>query len=128
MEKMLAMVAVAVVFTSLKPLQAETWSPDMQTIQKLEASLQPGDLPSRSHAAGDLSVYARYYAGFTENGHKMIAGEFLRAPFGKGAAGVHVVQSRKDFPLIMDGGCGVINFVYDTDTGKMLAANCNGMG
>ncbi len=125
--KMLTTVTVSALCMSMMRVCAQAWSPDLSTIKKLEAGIQPGDFPGRSGIPGNIEGYARYYAGDTDNGHRVISGEFLRLNFGEGAAGIHILSDRRKFPVIFDGGCGVINFVYDLDSGKILSVRCNGV-
>ncbi len=39
--------------------------------------------------------------------------------------GIHIV-AETGFPLIMDGGCSVVNLTYDVDTSRIVAIQCNG--
>jgi hypothetical protein len=103
-------------------------SPEMTQIEKLETAIESGT-PKHGEKLRPLKDYARYYAFYLKDGHRRIEGEFVADPFAaEGAAGVHIVSSRKSFPLIADGGCSVVHVVYDVDTGKLVYFDCNGMG
>jgi hypothetical protein len=122
-----SILAIALTSTTV---HAQAWSLDMPAIQKLEANIKPNDYPKWWYI-GDprkLADYARYYAGYTEKGHHLIAGEFVQSlgfPNEK-APGVHIVRSRKQFPVIDDGACSVVNVLWDADAEKMLSMKCNG--
>jgi hypothetical protein len=111
-----------------EPSHAQAWVPDPATIQKLEATIQEGDYLKRGGAPLNLARYARYYAGYTDNRHRLIAGEFIRSTIVERAPGIQLLPDREKFPVIFDGGCSVINVVYDVDSAKMLSVNCNGVG
>jgi hypothetical protein len=108
---------------SLRLCQAQPWQPDTAEISKLEA----GDFPRLGHSP-DLSTYARYYAGISENGHHLIVGELLTLVGDSRTAGVHIVAGEKDFPVIFDGGCSVMHIRYDVDTSQIISLICNGRG
>jgi hypothetical protein len=109
-------------------VQAQAWSPDSAAIKKLEADIQSSNPPKLGGKVHDLTDYARYYAGYTEGGHRMIAGEFVIQRWAnQKPAGVYIVANQGKFPVIFDGGCGIVNLVYDVDTSKLLSFNCNGV-
>jgi|SRR6185312_4838531 len=113
----------------LPSIHAQKWSPDRAMIQKLESGIQPTDFPKRGYVGKPpvLTEYARYYAGYRKNSHRLIAGEFvLHEDAGDKAAGVYVVASQKDFPQIADGSCSVIHVLYDLDTSRITSLTCNG--
>ena len=118
-----------VVVSSNSRAQQQNWSPDLTTVQRLEADIQPSAYPRWGYASNvpELSQYTRYYDGFTRKGHKLVEGEFVLHEFsGQKVAGIHIVGSPKSFPMISDGACGVIHVLYDADAAKMLSLTCNG--
>jgi hypothetical protein len=81
-------------------------------------------LPS---GAGQVSDYARRFYTFGENGEVigLFAGQMGKKPH---ATGERLwVKSYKDFPLISDGGCGVVNVSFDLKSSKSQTW-CNGVG
>jgi len=105
----------------IMPCHAQSWWPDTATVKKLEA----GNFPKLGQSP-DLSRYARYYTGLNENGHHVIAGELISWVDDSRPAGVHIVASEKEFPVIFDGGCSVIHIHYDVDTSQITRLTCNG--
>ena len=106
-----------------------TWTPDAASIQRLEASIHPGDYPKWGYAGSppNLAGYSRYYAGYKRDGHRMLAGEFVELTIeGEKPAGIHIVATPKNFPVIYDGGCSVINVLYDVDAARLVSLTCNG--
>jgi len=100
----------------------------MATINKLEAAVHPDLYPKWGGKVHELSDYARYYAGYTKGGHRMIAGEFVTQRWAnQKTAGVYIVANRGKFPVIYDGGCGIVNLVYDADTSRLVSFECNGV-
>jgi hypothetical protein len=111
---------------------SQDWTPDSATIGKLESCIKKGDIPdwgrsTKGHSPV-IADYARYYTGYMADGQQMVAGEFI-VPSGSNSkpAGVYVVRSRKDFPLIYDGGCSIVNIVYSVKLGKIVSLACNGV-
>jgi hypothetical protein len=104
------------------------WTPDAATISKLESNIKPGDIPKLGSGHRPIvTEYARYYAPYMAGDHRMIRGELVR-PMGSNMkpAGIYVVDSEKDFPLIFDGGCSIVNLVYDVETARLVSLKCNG--
>jgi hypothetical protein len=108
---------------------AQALPPDMPMLQKLESGIKPSDYPKWGYVgkAPDVTKYARYYAGYSSGGHRLIAGEFVMPESaGDKPAGIYVVANEKKFPMIADGACSVVHVVYDVDMGRMLSLTCNG--
>jgi hypothetical protein len=40
---------------------------------------------------------------------------------------VYLVRSKKDFPAIFDGGCGIVSIVYSVKPAKIVSLACNGV-
>jgi hypothetical protein len=124
----LAVSAVFLSFAGSACTQDAAWVPDSQAINELESVVQLPDW-GRSTAfpnghKPDVAEYARFYAGSVSNGRHMILAEFVHVP---GYAGVHMVPTARDFPVIMDGGCHIINIRYDADAKRIEKFTCNGM-
>jgi hypothetical protein len=99
------------------PPQEKTWVPTTAQVQELEKHLtQP--------VASKLALSTRYYFGFYEHGRRVIRGEILH-PEMEHDPTIHIDQN---FPLIMDGGCGVITLSYNPATHTVLSSRCNGQG
>lgn len=108
---------------------AQHWTPDAATIHKVESDIQTSDIPL-PYSSGHRPViaqYARYYSAYRANGHRMITGELV-LPSGTKMkpAGIYMVVSKVQFPTIFDGGCAVMNVVYDVDAGHVVSLKCNG--
>ena len=126
MRKLLALsISLAMVISFAVRASSTEWTPDAKDIGKLESVLKlssaelisPGSKPP-----APLAKYARYYAGITVNGHRMIRGVlFFASP-----TGISVVRE-KDLPKIMDGGCGIINLLYDPEATRTVWISCNGL-
>jgi hypothetical protein len=125
----LALAGMIALSSGFSSVSAQAWSPDMPTIQRLESNIHPNDFPKWGYAGQPpaLAAYARFYAGYRKDGHRLIAGEFVLAEWADHKpAGVYVVASQENFPEIMDGSCGVIHVLYDSDTARMISLTCNG--
>jgi hypothetical protein len=72
---------------------------------------------------GALSLfeYTRYYAMVLHDGRSMVRGEFVGGP-----SKMIVVKSEASLPLFMDGGCSVVNVLYDVMAHKVVQVFCNG--
>jgi hypothetical protein len=103
------------------------WQPDEQTVLSIEASLV---LPSLSPwTPGPLASYSRYYTGWTEHGHRIIAGDFLRGTnLTKDQPGIYVYHYGDVHHLVLGGGCDNILFRYDVDAHQTTWLKCYGLG
>lgn len=108
-------------------LRAET--PDMAMLHKLEAQIQSGDFTRLYGGPVPVAAkYARYYTATIQSGKPVILGEWVWPYDSKEKpAGIYPVATRLQFPIIMDGGCSIINFVYDIKANRILSAECNGV-
>lgn len=93
----------------------EEWLPDLELVQGLESTLKMPD------GAGAVTEYARYYSAEPRGTHRAVIGIFLQSR----EPGVYIVR-RDRLPIAADGGCGIVNVVYDVETGSIVAAYCNG--
>jgi len=106
---------------------SQSWTPGNAEIANLEASIKLDQLPYwKISNLPSLSGYDRYYTGSTQNGEKVIFGELV-VPFdAKSKPGVHIVARKRDFPVIMDGGCAIINIEYSLKEQRIVRIECNG--
>lgn len=105
---------------------AQSWTPNEADIAKLEAGIKLEKLPRWDARLPSLNGYARYYAGSTMKGEQVIFGELV-TPLGSASKpGVHIVENKRTFPEIYDGGCSVINLVYSLKQQKIVSIGCNG--
>ena len=83
------------------------------------------DRAVRLHSgAGLLTSYKRFYT-YGDNGD--VLGMFVGRGFDRDAAGERQwVENYKSFPLISDGGCGVVNVRFNVKTLKSETW-CNGV-
>ena len=98
---------------------AQGWMPAAETIGRLESTIRPGDIPQWGKSekypndhSPLVAEYARFYTGETVNGKRVILGEFV-IPVGskQKPPGIYIVRSKRDFPIISDGGCGIVHVV-----------------
>ena len=111
-------------------LAADTsWTPDSATIQKLEVAAAKADWGPQSHhqPAASIDTYARFYAGTIEGGHHIVRGVFTSRSL-RPAKGVHIVSTMGQLPMIMDGGCNVVDVNYDADSDQIIYIRCHGFG
>lgn len=68
-----------------------------------------------------VSRYSRYYSYATQDGRRVIIGDYQH---GRADPGIYRGPPKT---VILDGGCGVIRLVFDAESGRVLSAQCNGM-
>ncbi len=111
------------------------WKPGKRIIAKLDFAFRNSS--TWRGAPPVFDNYYRYYAGVTIKGRRMIRAEFTEFPnstkivnneieFYQDGPAVQVVPVDK-FPNIFDGGCGVVNMLYDVDADRMVWQRCNGV-
>jgi hypothetical protein len=95
---------------------------------EVESRIEPGDIPRWGNRHSSVVAdCARYYTGATAQGESVILGEFV-APAGPAfKPGVYLVRSKKDFPAIFDGGCGIVSIVYSVESAKIVSLARNGV-
>ena len=110
----------------VQPLHASgaTWTPTRADVARIEAGLK---LPTVPTPSGPLKDYERYYAGIVQNGHRMIRAEFVALGVDPQARGQVHITSEDKFPVIMDGGCGIVSLLYDVEAGRVVSIGCNGL-
>jgi hypothetical protein len=67
-----------------------------------------------------VSDYTRYYR---MDGGKVM-GVYLSIPIEE--EGPVWLEADEQGPMVLDGGCGVVSFVYDPDRREFESINCNG--
>jgi hypothetical protein len=113
---------------------ADPWTPDAQTIAKLESVVRLPDLGhSDQYPNGHVPAvtdYARYYAGDISmgangtNSRHIVFAQLVMLDAGT-QPGIHMVATIADFPQIANGGCGIINLIYDVDQAQVIGLRCN---
>lgn len=98
-----------------EPLQPVNQAPTMQVMADLERALI---LPKGAYP---LSKYTRHYAAVNRGGRTMVRGVLVGGP-----SKVVIETVKSDLPVIMDGGCDVVNVLYDTKMHKIVNVFCNG--
>jgi hypothetical protein len=102
------------------------WKPNLETLNGFEGKLV---LPSRvPWKAAPLESYARYYFGWTENGHHVIVGHLLRGRMTRDAPGINVIVFGDPRIRSTGGGCDQIVLHYNVDDHKMTDLQCYGLG
>ena len=129
------LLALSIIFAANVAGSAPNWTPDVASISRLESNIKPGDIPkwgaSPQYPSGHSPVvadYARYYVGYTADGHRMIRGEMIAPALGAKMKpiGIYVVGREKDIPVIFDGGCFAVHVVYAVETAHIVSLKCNG--
>jgi|HubBroStandDraft_5_1064220.scaffolds.fasta_scaffold42369_3 hypothetical protein len=110
------------------------WKPGQKTLAKLDFAFRNAGFWDGSPPA--IEKYSRYYAGITIKGRRMVRAEFTNFPDVEIVDGkveyhvdknpVHVVPEDQ-FPGIFDGGCSVVNMLYDVEAERMVSISCNGV-
>jgi hypothetical protein len=125
---LIAMTSVAAMAASasIAASNRDAWTPDAKTVTKLESIAKiPGD-PGRSPTP--LADYGRFYWGTAANGHRRIRGVFLSPdlPSFRHKPGVYLSDGSSFIPVPMDGGCSVVNLIYDVQSTRIISIWCNG--
>jgi hypothetical protein len=127
MRRLFAAAVCLIAIASLAlPAAAQSWTPDLKTVTALDVSVKvPGGY---GRAPIPLKKYLRYYAGATVNGRRMIRGEFVlfNAFDSSKRPGVYIV-AEDGLPVVFDGGCTVVNLLYDLKTARIVEISCNGI-
>jgi hypothetical protein len=98
------------------------WTPNLAEVAPVEGTL---NMPEGSSS---LKRYIRHYAGTVLKGHRVLLGHFELGPTANGADGeIRLVKSKKDLPVVFDGGCAIISFRYDMTEQCVLNLSCNGV-
>jgi hypothetical protein len=102
------------------------WQPDEATLRTIESTLL---LPPKDQwTPGPLETYARYYTGWTEKCHRIIAGNFEKGPGRtKDKPGIYIVR-HAERPMATGGGCDHIVMRYDVDLHQVIYLQCYGLG
>jgi hypothetical protein len=106
---------LALLTISSGPLKAAVPQPSEGEIQALEREI------SMPAGARPVSAYDRYYAAAIQDGRRVIHGIY----FGNG--GKTTIEASGNLPVVMDGGCGVVNVDYDVESHKFIRVFCNGV-
>jgi hypothetical protein len=76
--------------------------------------------------AGPVASYARFYAWQQQRGDGVRKVVAVYENLTGAASGRRWVTER-EFPVIMDGGCGVVSLSYDVATQRIEHVSCNGL-
>jgi len=82
---------------------------------------QQVQLPANAHK---LNKYARYYAA---DGTRVIATYIISGSDERLVGKRRWMADKRDLPMVMDGGCMVVNVVYDLAKKKVEQSSCNGV-
>jgi hypothetical protein len=99
--------------------QAHFWLPTMAEVQALDGKIK---VPERM--GGPIANFRRFYTGLYRNGHRVIALTLLEYVKSDQDDRVRIVEP-KDVPAIADGGCMVMAWSKDLDTGVGSDLVCN---
>lgn len=110
-----ALAGLAATTRAGEALQPADLPPTMQAVAQLERGLI---LPKDAYP---LTAYTRHYATVRHGGRIMVRGVFVGGP-----PKVVIEKSESDLPGIFDGGCHVVNILYDMKSLKIVQVFCNG--
>jgi len=96
--------------------EGNRWVPTLAEVQELETHITKLD-------PAQLAKSTRFYYGYYENGSRIIRGEILAEGIWSDMK-IHIVAN---FPIIMDGGCGIIHLSYDPLKRNVRSFRCNGL-
>ncbi|MBI3675549.1 MAG: hypothetical protein HY243_02910 [Proteobacteria bacterium] len=105
------------------------WTPDLTLVAQIETKFRPtmtdGSLTDIGgnfvRAEDPLDQYARYYAGETLDGERIVVGVLILS-YGE-SPGVHIVTMQQ-LPITADGGCGMMHLWYHVKN-QLLESVCN---
>lgn len=93
-------------------VQDVPWTLDPATVSRVEAKIvMPG-------TAKSLKEFTRYYEPGFDRGHRTVFGLLKEG----GDKQVHIGHG----PIIMDGGCSVIELTYDVGSDTIISIACHG--
>jgi hypothetical protein len=93
---------------------------NMALVQRLERHIQ---MPAGARA---LARYDRYYALEREDGHIVVRGLLLQRD-DRQPDGAATILPRSQWLMVSDGGCGVVELVWDAEAKQLPALTCNGV-
>ncbi|WP_298164207.1 hypothetical protein [Novosphingobium sp.] len=125
----LAATLVLVACSSEAPMEADhdssrSSSPQLATISQtriMENIERQVQLPPEAQG---LNEYNRYYAF---DGERVIATYVLSDGNDPRKGQRYWLAKRQDLPLVMDGGCGIVNVIYDPLAKRVDETFCNGV-
>jgi hypothetical protein len=122
----IAATCLVATLSTISQAATPSWAPHLKTVTALEATVKvPGGY---GHPPIPLKEYQRYYAGVTISDRRMIRGEFLLSDAFDSSKGPGVYIVAEDgLPVVSDGGCSVVNLLYDLKTARIVSINCNGI-
>ncbi len=88
------------------------WVLDPAVVHKLEAQIV---MPE---GAKPISVYTRYYEPGFDHGRRTVFGLLTE----KGDRQIHIGHQ----PIVMDGGCSVVDLTFDVATKQVTSIKCHG--
>jgi hypothetical protein len=116
----------------------QVWAPEKADLEGLETALEKyldRDVPistqgwiDHEYIAANLRRYNREYSGFIRAGAKLIICSMNLSSGSRGSFFVaeHEQPPRKTFTIIMDGGCTVVQVIFDAKTKTVVSIECNG--
>ncbi len=79
--------------------------------------------------ARPVADYLRFYTGDRKDGRPVVLGTFVQQGLWdllqRPAAPINIVK-KADMPIILDGGCAVVNLEFDTQRKQIVSISCNG--
>lgn len=101
----------------------QRWTPTLKQVNQLERmiKLPPGINP--------IAKYSRSYYGIKTGGRRFIKALYFyeETTHTHTRAGIVIVNADQMPPMVLDGGCNVVNVTYDVRS-REVAIRCNGLG
>ena len=95
-----------------QPYPDPPWTLDAAIVGQLEArAVMPG-------GAKPIDAFSRYYVPGYDHGRRVVYGRLKEG----GDKRIHFSNG----PIIMDGGCSVVELVFDVTTSQMTSIKCQG--
>jgi hypothetical protein len=98
------------------PVSADTesfWTLGPKTVSQMEAQIL---MPA---GAKPIAAYTRYYEPGFDHGRRVVFGMLLEGRDRK----VHIGPNH---PIVLDGGCSVVNALYDVEADRITFIKCGG--
>jgi hypothetical protein len=101
------------------------WGVECRAIDWTTHTIYPYPIKHWEDRDYPLTLYSRYYAGATRDGERVIIGRLILAPDLQESQ-KRAIISELEWPLVLDGGCGMVSVTYHLET-KSIQARCNGV-
>ena len=113
-----AVIGQSPVLVAAQPVE-QRWTPTLEQVSQLETMV------GMPRGTKPLAQYTRAYHGVMIGGHPYIKALYYIGS--RSVPGVEIIGADRTYPMILDGGCNVVNLTYEVES-RDLAIRCNGQG